>query len=384
MASIKKREIQRQAVDKATGEKRQVTAVVYRARYRDDGGKEHARHFQRKVDAQRWLDEVTAAVVTGQYVDPKAGRATFDAFFQDWSQRQIWAPMTQVQNDLVRRKVTFGTVPMASLRASHIESWVNSMVVEGYAPNTIATRMFTVRAVLKGALRDRVIAVDPSAGIRLPRRRRREHAMEIPTPEQIARLYDASEPRMRLFVAICAFAGLRLGEASAIKSSDVDFLRRSLEVRRQVQRRVGGPAELRGPKYGSERTVYLPESLTQLLAAQMDQFGVASESWIFYTADGRPVPPSTVNAWWQRTLRAADVTGVHLHGLRHYYASGLIAAGCDVVTVQRALGHRSPSTTLNVYSHLWPSAEDRTRSASAGLLETTLRNFADSVRTESI
>ncbi len=77
--------------------------------------------------------------------------------------------MTEVQNDLVRRKVTFGSVPMANLRASHIESWVSLMVAEGYAPNTIATRVFTVRAVLKGAVRDRVIAVDPSAGVRLPR-----------------------------------------------------------------------------------------------------------------------------------------------------------------------------------------------------------------------
>jgi integrase len=291
--------------------------------------------------------------------------------------------MTQVQNDLVRRKVTFGTVPMAALRASHIESWVNSMVVDGYSPNTIATRVFTVRAVLKGALRERVIAVDPSVGIRLPRRRRREHAMEIPRPDQIARLYAASEARMRLFIAVCAFAGLRLGEASALRKSDIDFLRRSLEVRRQVQRRIGGPAELRGPKYGSERTVFVPESLTHQIAAQMEEFGVASEGWIFYTADGRPLPPSTVNSWWQRTLRSAGISGVHLHGLRHYYASGLIAAGCDVVTVQRALGHRSPSTTLNVYSHLWPSAEDRTRNASAGLLETTLGNLADCVRTES-
>jgi len=50
---------------------------VWRARYRDEAGREHAKHFPRKVDAQRWLDEVTAAVVTGQYVDPKAGRITW-------------------------------------------------------------------------------------------------------------------------------------------------------------------------------------------------------------------------------------------------------------------------------------------------------------------
>ena len=70
---------------------------------------------------------------------------------------------------------------------------------------------------------------------------------------------------------------------------------------------------------------------------------------------------------------------MHLHHLRHYYASGLIAAGCDVVTVQRALGHQTASVTLNTYSHLWPSAEDRTRAAAAAMLAEAL-NPADSVR----
>jgi hypothetical protein len=41
----------------------------WRAQDRDDSGRQHARHFDRKVDAQRWLDEATAAVVTGRYVD---------------------------------------------------------------------------------------------------------------------------------------------------------------------------------------------------------------------------------------------------------------------------------------------------------------------------
>ncbi len=56
----------------------------YRPRYRDENGKEHARHFDRKVDAQRWLDEQTAAMVTGTWVDPKRGRATFGAYVGMW------------------------------------------------------------------------------------------------------------------------------------------------------------------------------------------------------------------------------------------------------------------------------------------------------------
>ena len=49
----------------------------WRARYSDSAGNEHAKHFDRKVDGQRWLDEVTTSIVTGKYVDPNAGRVTF-------------------------------------------------------------------------------------------------------------------------------------------------------------------------------------------------------------------------------------------------------------------------------------------------------------------
>jgi len=64
----------------------------WRARYRDAADKEHSRYFARKLDAQRWLDEVTTSVVTGQYVDPKAGRVTFETFYAEWAVRQVWEP----------------------------------------------------------------------------------------------------------------------------------------------------------------------------------------------------------------------------------------------------------------------------------------------------
>ncbi len=60
------------------------------------------------------------------------------------------------------------------------------------------------------------------------------------------------------------------------------------------------------------------------------------------------------------------------HELRHYFASGLIAAGCDVVTAQRAMGHASATTTLSTYAHLWPTVEDKTRAAVSGTATTVL------------
>ena len=75
----------------------------WRARYRDESGKEHSRHFDRKIDAQQWLDAVTSAVVTGTYADPQAGRITFAAFFGEWSARQVWAPGTVLAMSLAAK-----------------------------------------------------------------------------------------------------------------------------------------------------------------------------------------------------------------------------------------------------------------------------------------
>jgi len=97
----------------------------------------------------------------------------------------------------------------------------------------------------------------------------------------------------------------------------------------------------------------------------------------------RPPHQNTVGHRWRSTLAAAGLTGYRLHDLRHFYASGLIAAGCDVVTVQRALGHAKATTTLETYSHLWPSAEDRTRAAAAMLTEEVLRSGAGNLRARS-
>ncbi len=87
---------------------------------------------------------------------------------------------------------------------------------------------------------------------------------------------------------------------------------------------------------------------------------------MFEATTGDPPHQNTVGYWWRKTCRAAGVAGGTLHDLRHYLASGLIAAGCEVVTVRRALGHAKATTTLNTYAHLWPSAADRTRGAAAG------------------
>lgn len=361
----------------------------WRARYRDEAGKEHARHFDRKVDAQRWLDEVTASVVTGQYVDPRAGRVTLLRYFEQWAARQVWVDGTDKAMRLAVRSATFRDVELRAIRQSHVEQWIKIMrdgdpkktKPRMLAVGTIHTRVNNVRAVLRAAVRDRLIAADPCEHVVLPRRRKREAAMVIPTAKQVGALMRAADDYFAPFVALCAFAGLRLGEAAALRVGDIDFLRKALTVSRQVQRAGQGSVEIRAPKYRSERTVYLPDELVTILSQHVATLdGAGLHRWLFHGENGHPPHQNTVGYWWRKTRKAAGCDAMKLHDLRHFFASGLIAAGCDVVTVQRALGHASATTTLATYAHLWPSAEDRTRQAAAGLMSDALRR-ADSART---
>ena len=359
---------------------------VYRARVYLPDGKQRSKTCQLKSAAKQWEADQMAALATGSFVDPKAGRATFTNYYQDWANRQVWESTTVKAMNLAAGSVPFANLPLGRIRRSNIEQWVKAMVVADLAAGTIKTRFNNVRSVFRAAVRDRLIPHDPSEGVAIPRQRRREAAMRLPTHEQVGALLQAADPSFKTFIALAAFAGLRLGEAAAIQVGDIDFLRKKLAVVRQVQRANQGSVELRPPKCGSERTVFLAPELVELLASHIARNGVEPEptSWIFRGDGEDPPHQNTIGHRWRRTLKRAGVSGVRLHDLRHYFASGLIAAGCDVVTVQRALGHARATTTLDTYSHLWPSAEDRTRDAAASLMLESAGQYRATAGTTSL
>lgn len=356
----------------------------WRARYVDEDGKEHAKGFRTKALAQSWLNGVVAAQETGSYVDPALGKVTLRSFYREWSTRQVWLPGTRSAMALAVNSATFADVPFADLRASHVESWVKAMQDKPLEPSTIHTRFVNVRGVIRAAVTDRVVARDMTVKVKLPRRRKVEAAMRIPTPDEVRQIFGAADERFVAFIAVCAFAGLRLGEAAALQVGDISFLQKEIRVERQVQRVNGGEVDIRGPKFGSERTVYAPDGLLMMLTEHIRLYrpGDDPTRWMFPGERGHPLHQNSVGYWWRRARSAVQNT-YRLHDLRHFYASGLIADNCDVVTVQRALGHSNASITLTTYSHLWPDSNDRTRKAAAGLIEQVYKPAADGLRTDT-
>src|SRR4051812_26976297 len=89
----------------------------YRARYRDELGKEHAGHFDHKRDAQAWLDRVTASLVRGDYSDPKRRCERFHDFAVEWATSQDWKDTTRGSFPFVLSRVEAALPPNTTLGA---------------------------------------------------------------------------------------------------------------------------------------------------------------------------------------------------------------------------------------------------------------------------
>ena len=204
-------------------------------RWVDDLGEERTKSFRTKAPAEQHWKEVSSSQVTGTYVDPRLGKITLATFYRDWSTRQVWVRGTRLGMNRAVGQTTFGDVPLAELRRSHFEQWVKSMDDRGLAPSTISTYYTNVRAVIGAALRERLLGHDVGDRVKLPRQLKDKDKMRLPTPEAVKALRAATPPELEAFVSLCAFAGLRRGEAEALKVSDIDFFGKKIHVRRQVQ-----------------------------------------------------------------------------------------------------------------------------------------------------
>lgn len=354
----------------------------YLVRWRNEENKERSKQFDLMRDAKRYAAEKETELAQGTYVDPKAGDITLRAFYDDWKQRQLWTSNTTYNSERAMKRADFADTPLNQIRRTHVESWVKGMSRE-YMPNTTRMHFQLVSAVLKGAVADGFIMKNPAAGVRVPKREAAESTMTIPSPEEVGSVIDAAEEWFRPYIALCAFAGLRRGEACGIQLPDIDFLGKTIRVERQIQHPRRKIPEIIPPKRGSKRSIPVPEDLIVVLSEHVKNVGVSGQKqWLFPGKHG-PLSPDSAYARWVTTAERASVEGFTLHDLRHFFASGLIAAGCDVVTVQRAMGHSSASMTLDVYSHLWPDAADRTRDAVSGLMESSFGAGEDQVRTKT-
>ena len=350
----------------------------WRARFRDPDGRERAHHAPTKAAAQRWLDEATASIVTGAYVDPKAGRTTLSEYSETWLARMkpSWRSATAavVANSLDRHVLPIlGSRRLASIKRSDIEALCGSLRL---APSTVSVVHQHLGQLLGAAVEDGLIARNPAVRARLPRASGTK-ARPVPT-EVVGRIYDELPGWLKVAVPLGVGVGLRQGEASGLTVDRVDFLRRTLRVDRQLTDRNVAEPILAPPKTASSnRTVPLADFVVDALSAHLAKFSRSPDDLVLLDPTGLPVASGRFGHQWRRAVKAAGAAGLRYHDLRHTYASTLLSSGVSIKAVADWLGHSSPVVTLSTYAHLMPADDDVAR----GVLDTAFTQSADYSRT---
>jgi len=325
----------------------------WRVRYTDPNGRDQTRAFDLKGDAERFDVKVRSDVARGEYVE--AHRLTVRDYAEQWRAMQPHRPNTAsgAKSRLERHLYpALGGRPIAAVRPSEVQAFVAGLSL---APGSVRTLMATVSAVFAAAVQDRLIVRDPTDGIKLPAVMR---AKVVPLAvEAVESLIAALPPRYRALGIVAVGTGMRQGELFGLQVRDVDFLRRVVRVERQVQPSGVGPLKNRA----AYRSIPVGATVIDALAAHLAAY--PSDGFVFRTAAGEPLHRHRMKVPWDMARREAGLPDAGMHDLRHFYASALIRAGLSVKVVSERLGHSNAAMTLNVYSHLWPDDEDRTRQA---------------------
>jgi integrase len=330
----------------------------YVVRWRTPDGKSRSKTLKREVDAKRFLVRVEHSKDVGTYLDPSRSKITVQAWTDEWLAAQTHLkPSTRARyENILSRHITprWGSTPLHGVSHADVQKWISSI---NLAPASIryVHRVFSL--IMELAVRDKRIPLNPATRVRLPKVGKAEK--RFLKVEEVYRLADAAAQypipevggQYRALVLVLAFCGLRWGEVAALKAKRVDLLRRRLTVAESVTE-VRGHLEWGTPKSHAARSVPIPRSLLPMLTEVMA--GKPADALVFTTWRGKPLR----NLNFRRDVfdpaaRAASLDGLTPHELRHTAASLAVAAGANVKSVQRMLGHGSAAMTLDVYSGLF-------------------------------
>ena len=367
--------------------------VTFVARWRDPAGKSCSKSFssakydQPQKMAVAYEREMKGDLDTGAYISPADRKVTVGDLVTEWIRMATNEGTEKDREMLLANLGDLEHMPITTVRASHLNHWV-SQLNQGrpwanskpLAPRNVANRIGQMKGIFKRANADGLIAFNPAATLRAGAEVNRPiEEREIPTAEDLAKLYEAARqggsftagektirvpasPWLADAMSLAAGSGARSGEVSGFWVEDVDFLRRSLRVRRQSGKRVG---EYERPKTStSVREMPIGDSLIELCDRLIRERPRSGQSPLVLGSGGRGITSRLISERFGKVRSLAGVSeAISFHSLRHLYASQLLSAGVPLPVVSRYLGHENIAVTGKTYAHFLPSDFETSRAA---------------------
>ena len=258
---------------------------------------------------------------------------------------------------------------------------MNSLAKEGanektgkpLAPKTIRHNLSFISDVFSYAVRMDLVSDNPCKKVTIPKGEVKEK--QIYSQEEMAQLLTAIN-KYRAFFFLIAYSGFRRSEMLGLEWKDIDFDNNIISIKRTsnytVERGIyTDTTKTKRSKRVLKISQFIMGILKELKEEQDAEALKPGDKWVetdrlFVKWNGEPMNNQTPYGWLKEFCEKNDMPFYGIHSFRHFAASALISAGLDVTTVSGALGHCNSGTTLNVYSHMFQTAQARVAQAMDG------------------
>jgi integrase len=368
--------------------------------------------FATKGAAQTWANDYMTDRARGvPYVDPTTGDVTWQTAAEEWLKTKATLKVRtragyegMISGKRSKLRARFGDAAVGRIRREDVQAYVAELAASGIAASTVRNHFYVLHQVLAEQVKRRRIPFNPCADVDLPhvlKPSSYEDLRTYLTPEDVEAIIAALPAPYDTVARLAVYTGMRAGEVAGLQLRDIDTDAGTIRVRRAVVD-VNGVLSLDDTKTRKHRTIAIDGQLAIELDNYIAAHKRAAVEWFtahpeqshpgdalplfvgvatgraYGRADSERLDYSKLmrhGAWygehWKVAVEKAGLPDtVRFHDLRHAHASWLMAL-LPPKEVQERLGHASITTTMDRYAHVNRSeADDRARSALAGLRPT--------------
>ena len=334
-------------IDPATGKRKQ----------KEVGG------FQTLREAEEAAKRIQYELQTGTYMEPT--KTTVESYLLEYVDTVLKNEVARNTYEQRRAYVVnhiapkIGKIPLTSLSPQHVQK-LYSELLEQYSPGHVVNVGNLITKALNQAVRWGLIFRNPASLVKKPYKSRKNPNMKVWTVEQQKQFLDCVERDNQFYYTLFLLAltsGAREGEILALMDDCLNLKNDQIVIKRTIVRANRQLYIKDTPKTESSiRTVQIPSKTTQALRRWLIRRPPNSLGLVFPSPKtGGILYPNSLKKAFEKYIEMAGVPQITFHGLRHTFATTLLAQGVNPKIVQEMLGHASIKTTMDTYAHVLPN-----------------------------
>ncbi|MBV7389775.1 tyrosine-type recombinase/integrase [Enterococcus alishanensis] len=244
-----------------------------------------------------------------------------------------------------------GNLALNELDHIKIQEFINQMM-DKLSSGTVKVICQIIKSCLSQAIFEGLIQTNPFDKIKMPKNQRKVRALQQSEQKKLEAVAK-SEKKKGLPIMLALYAGLRIGELSALKWSDINFIDNLMHVGNTLQRVASYQDDSKtqvikhqSKTHSSIRIIPFGDKIKQLLLQHQQE---ATGEYVFSTGE-KPSEPRLLTYHFHKIREKADLKNIHFHQLRHTFATRCLEKRADISSVSALLGHSSTQMTLDIYA----------------------------------